>query len=170
MGQKHKKTRNYKLDKMKQRQMDNMRATFVDADIFLDAILDESSKGLKFFSSFRGNRKIVITSTHAIGEVVKRVYKFAQEQSKQPDSEYKIDKTIEVFKQLIDSTNIQIENFDDKTKELIGKVMDKDSRIKFKDVIHVALAYQLTCDSFCTFDTGIGKETLREFGMHRIDL
>jgi predicted nucleic acid-binding protein len=162
---------NYKIEKKKQKKINNLPCTFVDADIFLNAILQEKDeRGLKFFSSFKGPNKMIITSTHAIGEVVKRVYRLAQEEARDPKSEYKIEKTIEAFKNILDESNIQIENFDGKTLDLIRRVMEFDSRIQFKDAIHVAIAYQLRCNKFCTFDTGISKQTLREFEMSYVDI
>jgi predicted nucleic acid-binding protein len=168
MSKKKKKTRNHKLVKKLSRKFERMDTTFVDANVFLDAMLDSEAKALKFFSGFNNNRKLAVTSTHAIGEVVRKVYAIAHEESGKDGAEYQLDKTIAAFRLLIDSANIKIENFDDKTKELVARVMGEDTRIRYKDALHVALGHQLSCKRFCTSDTGINTTTLKRFGMKRI--
>lgn len=168
MSKKKKKTKRYKINKKQKKKSDNVKSTFVDANVFLDAILYESSRGLGFFSSFKAPNKVIITSTHAMGEVVRRIYRLAQEES--GNSEYDINKTIMALKSLLDAINIKIENFGDKTSELTNNVMDEDTRIKFKDALHVALAYELTCSHFCTLDEGISKGTLKKFGMSLVEI
>jgi len=169
MAKKH-KSKHYKSGKKQQRKIDKMQATFVDANVFLDTLLDETSRSLMFFSSFKGRTRMVITSTHAIGEVVRRVYRMAQEESGRAGSGYKIEKTIEAFKELLDETNMQIENFSDGTYNQVRRIMEEDGRLKFKDALHIALAHEFKCNKFCTLDRGIDETTLKKFGMTYADI
>ncbi|GEM_PF-3428279 len=170
MSKRNRKRRKAELASRKRSEINLMQGTFVDANVFLDAILGESSKGLEFFKSLRGNAQKVVTSTHAIGEVVKKLHQIAREEKPEPDSDYNVEKHIQAFKGLLDITNIEIVNFSDKTYELIGKVHSEDSRIKFKDSIHVALAYETACSKFATLDKGINAATLRKFELAYADI
>ena len=55
-----------------------MELVFVDANVIIDAVTDENSLSFEYFTKFRGKSRAMLTSTHAIGEVVKFLYKSAK--------------------------------------------------------------------------------------------
>ncbi len=135
-----------------------MELAFVDANVILEAVIEENSCGFEYFARFRGKSRVLITSTHAIGEVVRFLYRSAKRKD-----DFTIDKSILAFRRLLDLTNIEIENVTGKTLSIIYAVIEEDSRIMFKDAIHVAIAHEHKCTSFTTLDTGIGRLTLKKF-------
>lgn len=137
-----------------------MGLVFVDANVIIDAVTDENSLSFEYFTRFRGKSRAIITSTHAIGEAVKFLYRSAKDKE-----DFTVDKSIHAFKRILDLTNLGIENVTGKTLELIHSVMEEDSRIMFKDAIHVAVANEHHCTKFATLDTGIGQVTLKKFGL-----
>ena len=138
-----------------------MSSDFVDASTIYEAITNENSKSLDYlYNNYRGTTKILITSTHAIGEVIRRLYLTKQEY---PD--FNIDKIAIAFQDFLDSVNLQIENVTDKTLKFANDVIEKDSRTKFKDALHVAIAYECYCNKFITLDTGFNKQTLKDFNL-----
>ena len=46
---------------------------FVDANVIYDAIIDANSKSLNFFTGFRVRTRALVTSTHAVGEVLRNL-------------------------------------------------------------------------------------------------
>ncbi len=137
-----------------------MELAFVDANVIIDAVADENSPSFEYFARFRGKSRAIITSTHAIGEAVNFLYRSAKSKD-----DMAIDRAVEAFKKLFDLTNIEIKNVTARTLELINSVMEEDSRIMFKDAIHVAVASENRCVKFATLDTGIGRVTLKKFGL-----
>ncbi len=137
-----------------------MELAFVDANVIIDAVTDENSFSFEYFARFRGKSRAIMTSTHAIGEAVNFLYRSAKGKD-----DFTIDKSIRAFKRILDLTNLEIENVTGKTLALIHSVMEEDSRIMFKDAIHVAVASEHRCTKFATLDTGIGRVTLKKFGL-----
>lgn len=137
-----------------------MELVFVDANVILEAIMDENSMSFEYFARFRGKSRAVITSTHAIGEVVRFLYRKAKGKD-----DLTIDKPIRAFRRLLDLTNIDIENVTRHTLALVNAVIEEDQRIAFKDAIHVAIAHENQCTKFTTLDAGIGEITLKKFGL-----
>ena len=81
--------------------------------------------------------------------------------------DFQLEKSLDAFRKLFSITNITIENLGDRTFELVENVKEEDTRIKFKDAIHIAVAFETGCSAFVTMDTGIGRETLGKFGLRR---
>jgi len=168
MSKKNLRKRKEELFRRKQGALDSMQSTFVDADVLINAITNENSSSFKFFESFRGKNRKILTSTHSIGEVVKFLYRIAGEEKHNPD--YDINGSILAFKGLLDITNIEIVNFSENSGSILDeKVLVAGDRLEFKDALNVALAYENGCHSFCTFDKGITEETLRILGMKRLE-
>ena len=137
-----------------------MELVFVDANVILEAVLDENSASFEYFTRFRGKSRAIITSTHAIGEVVRFLYR----KSKGQDN-FVIDKLIDAFRKLLGKTNLEIENVSGKTLQLVLAIIEENSRIAFKDAIHVAIAQECQCTKFTTLDSGIDRITLKKLGL-----
>ncbi len=137
-----------------------MELAFVDANVIFEAVTEQDSWSFEYFARFRGKSRAIITSTHAIGEAVKVLYASAKEKD-----EFTVDQSVHAFKRLLDLTNIEIVNVTERTLGLIRAVMEVDSRIMFKDAIHVAVAHENHCAKFTTLDAGIGAVTLKKFGL-----
>lgn len=169
MGKRNRKReskRKKEIAKRKVSKLTTMQSTFIDADVFIQATVNEKSSSFKFFKSFRGKTQKVVTSTQVIGEVVKFFYRIAREEKN--NSEYNIEDSIEVFRWILDTINISIKNFSDKTYEYIERIHAADERAQFKDAINVAVAYEERCNKFCTFDKGITSKLLKSFNITRI--
>lgn len=136
---------------------------FVDANVIYEAIIDANSKSLDFFTGFRVRTRALVTSTHAIGEVLRNLYKDIA-----VGEDFQLEKSMESLRKLLSITNITVENLSERTFELVKNIKEEDTRIKFKDAIHVAVAFETGCSTFVTMGTGIGRETLKKFGL-RLD-
>jgi len=163
-GQKTSLSKHNKSRKKIERQMDKQQLHFLDAGIFIGTLFVEKRKKDcdDLLYSFKSKQRQCLTSTHSIGEVIKKIYTAKLENPKV--------KTAPLMKALdfiISAFEIEIYNVNDDTLELVKKAMASDKVCGFKDCINIALSYQYGCVCFHTTDGNISPQTLHEFEMKK---
>ncbi len=165
MTDKHRYQKHNKLRKKRDRIIEKQQLHFIDADVFIGTLLAERKKKTcdDLLYSFRGKQRKSLTSTHAIGEVVKRIHT-----AQMDNSLVKTGPLMNALNFIISTFEIEIYNVDNKTLELVKKAVKSDTVCGFKDAINIAVGYQYGCVCFHTTDKNISPRTLKEFEMKRM--
>ena len=136
---------------------------FIDANIFLEALIDEQSEWLDFLRAFRSSQKIAVTSTHAIGEVFRKLLSLEKD-----NSYFKSKESILAFYELLEKSGILIQNFSNNCFEIIKIITEYDKRLEFKDTLHLASAVDNSAVCFCSLDKGFSEQTVKKFRMKKV--